>query len=77
LLTSLVAGLDARGGVVDGAGFKALMQESGKELGIRGRDLFLPVRAALSGRAHGPELPRLFDALGSAEARQRLAAHAG
>ncbi|HET9011373.1 MAG TPA: glutamate--tRNA ligase, partial [Gemmatimonadaceae bacterium] len=60
-----------------GAGFKQLLQECGRELGLRGRDLFVPVRVALSGTDHGPELPLLFDALGVESVRQRLRAAIG
>jgi nondiscriminating glutamyl-tRNA synthetase len=52
-------------GRLDGATFKGILQGCGKELGLKGRDLFMPARAALSGRTHGPELPLLFDALGA------------
>ncbi len=76
LLNALVVGLDDTKGPLDGAAFKALMQECGKTLGMKGRDLFMPVRAAISGRTHGPEIPLLFDALGAAAVRERLAAHA-
>jgi nondiscriminating glutamyl-tRNA synthetase len=61
---------------LDGAGFKALLQECGKELGQRGRELFMPARAALSGRTHGPELPLVFDVLGADTARARVRAAA-
>jgi nondiscriminating glutamyl-tRNA synthetase len=61
---------------LDGAGFKALVQDCGRELSLKGRDLFMPVRAALSGRTHGPELPLLFDALGQARVVTRLRAAA-
>lgn len=77
LLDVLAAKLEARAGqaaAVDGQGFKQMLQECGQELGVRGRDLFAPVRAALSGRTHGPELPLLFDALGIETVRARLGA---
>jgi len=61
---------------LDGAAFKALLQECGKSLGLKGRDLFMPARAALTGRVHGPELPLLFDALGEVAARARWHARA-
>jgi len=57
---------------LDGATFKGILQGCGKELGLKGRDLFMPARAALSGRTHGPELPLLFDALGADRALERL-----
>jgi len=63
-------------GSVDGTAFKRLLQECGKELGLKGRDLYMPVRAALSGRTHGPELPLLYEALGRAAARERIHAAA-
>ncbi len=77
LLDALAAKLEARAGqspAVDGQGFKQMLQECGQELGVRGRYLFAPVRAALSGRTHGPELPLLFDALGIETVRARLGA---
>jgi nondiscriminating glutamyl-tRNA synthetase len=43
---------------------KSAIQSLGKRLGIKGRDLFQPVRAALTGRTHGPELPLLGELLG-------------
>jgi len=41
--------------------------------GRRGADLYLPLRMALTGRAHGPELAPLLRALPSGQARERLA----
>ena len=41
--------------------------------GRRGADLYLPLRVALTGRAHGPELAPLLRALPSGQARERLA----
>jgi glutamyl/glutaminyl-tRNA synthetase len=60
-----------------GAEFKSLLGECGRELGLKGRELFQPARAALSGRTHGPELPLLFEALGAERARVRIQAAAG
>ncbi len=73
LLPLLAARLESAD-AIDGAGFKLLLQECGRELGLRGKDLFVPVRAALSGRLHGPELPLLFDLLGAERVRARLGA---
>jgi len=79
LLSELAVRLEGRmtgPGSVDGAGFKAILQQCGKDLGLKGRELFMPVRAALSGRNHGPELPLLFDALGADRVLARLRAGA-
>jgi glutamyl-tRNA synthetase len=40
--------------------------------GVKGRDLFLPVRAALTGKIKGPELDRVFAILGRDSACKRL-----
>jgi nondiscriminating glutamyl-tRNA synthetase len=57
-----------------GEGFKSAIQSLGKRLGVKGRDLFQPVRAALTGRNHGPELPLIAEALGRDRCIARLRA---
>jgi glutamyl-tRNA synthetase len=41
--------------------------------GRQGRQLYMPLRLALTGRAHGPELAPLLKAMPSGKARERLA----
>jgi len=55
-----------------GEAFKSAVQAAGKRQGRKGRDLFMPVRAALSGRTHGPELPLLAELLGKDRCIERL-----
>ena len=55
-----------------GAAFKAAVVKAGAAAGVRGRDLFMPVRAALTGNVHGPELPLVAEALGRETALERL-----
>ena len=55
---------------------KSALQAVGKRLGVKGRDLFQPVRAALTGRTHGPELPQVAEALGRERCIARLKAAA-
>ena len=57
-------------------GFKSAVQSLGKRLGIKGKDLFQPVRVALTGRTHGPELPLVAELLGPGRAIARLEAAA-
>jgi nondiscriminating glutamyl-tRNA synthetase len=71
LLATLAERLDC-GGAMDGKRFHDLLGACGKELGVRGKELFQPVRVALSGRLHGPELPLLFDVMGCERARSLL-----
>ncbi|SIS72028.1 glutamate--tRNA ligase [Alicyclobacillus vulcanalis] len=37
---------------------RARLQAVGRELGVKGRDLLMPVRAALTGQTHGPDLQK-------------------
>jgi nondiscriminating glutamyl-tRNA synthetase len=39
--------------------FKNTLNEVGKETGVKGKNLFKPVRVALTGEEHGPELPNI------------------
>jgi glutamyl/glutaminyl-tRNA synthetase len=55
-------------------GFKSVLQKFGATHGVRGRELFQPVRAALTGRTHGPELPLIAAALGGGTCVARLRA---
>ena len=57
-----------------GDALKSALQSLGKKLGLKGRDLFQPVRAALTGRTHGPELPLLAELLGRERCIARLRA---
>ncbi|MEN7537644.1 glutamate--tRNA ligase [Aurantiacibacter flavus] len=43
------------------------------ETGRKGKALFLPLRQALTGRAHGPEMAALLPLIGEEAARERLA----
>lgn len=57
------------------AGARDLLAEYrawGKTLGIGARDLLLPLRVALTGREHGPELPFVLAALDVRETLSRL-----
>ena len=41
--------------------------------GRKGAELYMPLRMALTGRRHGPELAPLLKALPAGKARERLA----
>jgi nondiscriminating glutamyl-tRNA synthetase len=51
---------------------KSALHAVGTRLGIRGKPLFQPVRAALTGRLHGPELPSLATVLDRETCAARL-----
>ena len=60
-------------------GVKSALKTTGTQLGVKGRELFQPVRVALTGRTHGPELPQVTVWLGRercvARLRSAAAAH--
>lgn len=56
----------------DPAGFFPLMKGVQKETGIKGKNLWMPVRIALTGEIHGPELGVIAFYLGNKEMIRRL-----
>ena len=44
--------------------FKAVLKSAGKSAGVKGKELFMPVRIALTGQNHGPEIALIAEALG-------------
>ena len=65
------------GGVTwDGGVWKALTAALGAETGRRGKGLFLPLRLALTGREHGPDMNALLPLIGKERAVERLKAGA-
>ncbi len=54
--------------------FKSALQSAGKRLSVKGHELYQPVRAALTGRTHGPELPHVALVLGRERCVERLRA---
>ena len=55
-------------------GVKSAIRSVGTRLGRKGRELYQPARAALTGRTHGPELPALAVWLGRERCVTRLEA---
>jgi nondiscriminating glutamyl-tRNA synthetase len=43
-----------------------------EKTGLRGKKLFMPVRAAITGQTRGPELDRFFSILGKPSLQYRL-----
>ncbi len=58
--------------VLHGTDFMALAGEVGRRSEVKGKALFLPLRVALTGRRHGPEMGRILPLIGSERARRRL-----
>lgn len=60
-----------------GSDFDVFMTRLKEATGARGKQLFMPLRAALSGRLDGPELGKLYAALDPFLLHRRLAEYAG
>ncbi len=52
--------------------FRELIKQVQKETGVKGKNLWMPVRIALTGEMHGPELPAVIEILGRDHCLQRI-----
>lgn len=59
---------------ITGDNFRPALSEVQKETGVKGKNLFMPVRLVLTGEEHGPELGMIAYVLGKAEVLKRLKA---
>lgn len=53
-------------------GVKKAMKDVQKETGYKGKKLFMPIRAAVTGQTHGPDLPKAIELLGKEKILKRL-----
>jgi nondiscriminating glutamyl-tRNA synthetase len=51
---------------------KGAMKAVQKSTGQKGKNLFMPIRAAVSGQTHGPDLPQAIELLGKAKVQNRI-----
>jgi len=54
--------------------FRSFAKAVGKAAGVKGKGLFMPLRAALSGETHGPEMGQMFPLMGKDRVAVRLQA---
>ncbi|TGK21016.1 glutamate--tRNA ligase [Leptospira fluminis] len=52
--------------------YKTLMTQAGEATGQKGKTLYMPIRVATTGKAHGLELPILFPLLGKEKLLKRI-----
>ncbi len=57
--------------------YPAAIKYAKEKIGAKGKELFMPIRAALTGKVHGPELDKVFAILGKESALQRLKSYGG
>jgi glutamyl-tRNA synthetase len=59
-------------GPYDGSSWAAFVERVKAETGAKGKALFMPLRQALTGKEHGPEMGAMFALIGEDKARKRL-----
>lgn len=60
--------------VLDGAAVKSLFKTIQKTTKLKGKDVFMPIRVALTGNQHGPELAEMVPLLGIERTEKRIRA---
>lgn len=71
LAESFIKALDALE-AFDQENLKGIMKVVQKDTGIKGKNLFMPIRAMASGVVHGPDLVSIFRLLGEEKLRSRI-----
>lgn len=59
VVEGMIKRLRAHAGAVTPDSFKAMILETGAETGLKGKDLYFPIRGAMTGSVHGPDLTRV------------------
>lgn len=55
-----------------GAQFEQIAAYVTEQTGAKGKKLFMPLRTAFTGQAHGPDMPSILTLMGSERARERI-----
>ncbi|MBE0450032.1 MAG: glutamate--tRNA ligase [Clostridia bacterium] len=58
--------------VITSEDVKRLLKEVQKETGHKGKNLFMPVRVALTGQVHGPDIAKVMEVIGCANVLERI-----
>jgi glutamyl-tRNA synthetase len=59
VITSMVKRLREHDGAITPESFKAMILATGQETGTKAKDLYFPIRGAMTGSVHGPDLTRV------------------
>ncbi|MCH7818676.1 MAG: glutamate--tRNA ligase [Candidatus Marinimicrobia bacterium] len=57
---------------ISAEGFKEIMKKVQNDTGVKGKDLWMPIRIAITGQSHGPELPMLIEYFGKEKVVARI-----
>jgi glutamyl-tRNA synthetase len=59
VVAAMVNRLRAHDGPITPENFKEMILATGQEVGLKGKDLYFPIRGAMTGSVHGPDLTRV------------------
>jgi len=59
VVASMIKRLREHDGPLTPESFKAMILATGQETGLKGKDLYFPIRGAMTGSVHGPDLTRV------------------
>ncbi|ADU65642.1 glutamyl-tRNA synthetase [Desulfurispirillum indicum S5] len=72
LVEEVLKRVEALSQALDGEVYKDMVKEAGKVVGVKGKNLFMTLRVALTGKCRGPELDLLVPVLGQSVVCRRL-----
>jgi glutamyl/glutaminyl-tRNA synthetase len=72
VLSSMVTRLGAHTATLTPENFKEMILATGQEVALKGKDLYFPIRGAMTGSVHGPDLTRVAAVKGLDTVRRLL-----
>jgi glutamyl-tRNA synthetase len=72
VIAGMVQRLRAHAGAITPDDFKQMILATGQETGLKGKDLYFPIRGAMTGSVHGPDLTRVAAVKGKDEVLRLL-----
>ncbi len=74
VVTALKNAMESAAEPVTQEAFEAIQKQIGSQLQVKGKALFIPIRVALTGQVHGPEMKKAVPLLGKSRALSRIRA---
>ena len=72
LLKLLIEKIEALPEMITAVDVKQILKAIQKELGVKGKGLFMPVRVAITGQVHGPDIAKVIEILGNESVIKRI-----
>ncbi len=72
IVESLLGTLKSKSGDFSTSEIEELSKKIAAETGVKGKELFMPIRAVITGKTHGPELKKILPLLGRDKVIERI-----